>query len=213
MGPRSARTKTAGLSVRRAGPGRDGPGAEPQSEVRGDSKFATPLLHRKINYQGVTGNEEAAVNLAEGLRVECGHGLVIVHFATAIQNLQLAVCNGKADLGAILVEYRGGHFPDCSVEAATRRVGSDPVRHRPDPPFFLDMKASIPIVEAVELRLPLRLTLIASSHQPELKGSVQRGIAYTTAPSVSDCPNMVIDNNKQMGSNNFIFILRLQRYC
>jgi hypothetical protein len=24
---------------------------------------------------------------------------------------------------------------------------------------------------------------------------------------------MVIDNNKQMGSNNFIFILRLQRYC
>src|ERR1700680_2781644 len=70
----------------------------------------------QINYQGPTGHEEAAVNVAEGLRVECGHGLVIVHSATAIQNLQLAVCNGKADLGAILVEYSGGHFPDCSVE-------------------------------------------------------------------------------------------------
>jgi hypothetical protein len=63
------------------------------------------------------------VNVAEGLREECGNGLVIVHSATAIQNLQLAVCNGKADLGAILVEYSGAHFPDCSVEAATRRVG------------------------------------------------------------------------------------------
>ena len=58
----------------------------------------------QINYQGPTGHEEAVVNVAEGLRVECGHGLVIIHSATAIQNLQLAVCNGKADLGAILVE-------------------------------------------------------------------------------------------------------------
>ena len=63
------------------------------------------------------------MNVAEGLRVECGHGFVIVRSATAIQNLQLDVCNGKADLGAILVEYSGGHFPDCSVEAATRHVG------------------------------------------------------------------------------------------
>jgi hypothetical protein len=39
------------------------------------------------------------------------------------------------------------------------------------------------------------------------------GIAYTTAPGVSDCPNLVIDNNKQKGSNNFIFILRFQKYC
>ena len=72
---------------------------------------------------GPTGHEEAAVNVAEGLRAECGHGLVIVHSATAIQNLQLAVCNGKADLGAILVGDSGGHFRDCSAEAATRHVG------------------------------------------------------------------------------------------
>jgi hypothetical protein len=74
------------------------------------------------------------VNVAEGLRVECGHAFVIVHSATAIQNLQLAV--------------------------------------------FPDMKGSIPIVEAGELRLPLRLTLLASSHQRELKGSVQRHSVY-----------------------------------
>jgi hypothetical protein len=35
------------------------------------------------------------VNVAEGLRVECGNGLVIVHSATAIQNLQLAFVMGK----------------------------------------------------------------------------------------------------------------------
>ena len=74
------------------------------------------------------------MNVAEGLRVECVHGLVIVHSATAIQNLQLAV--------------------------------------------FPDMKGSIAIVEAGELRLPLRLTLLASSHQRELKGSVQRHSVY-----------------------------------
>jgi len=45
----------------------------------------------QINYQGATGHEEAAVNVAEALRVDCVHELVIDYSAGAIQNLQLAI--------------------------------------------------------------------------------------------------------------------------
>ena len=70
------------------------------------------------------------------------------------------------------------------------------------------------MVEAVELRLPLRLTLIPSSHQRELKGSVQRHGVYNRSQRkrLSEHGHIVIDKNKQKGSNHFIVILRLQRY-
>ena len=72
------------------------PGQNRKCEVIPNSRFR--FFTAKVNHQGPTGHEEAAVNVAEGLRVECGHELVIVH--------------------------------------STGTLGSDPVRHWPDPPFF-----------------------------------------------------------------------------
>src|SRR6267143_2479880 len=73
-------------NVRRGGPGRDGPCAEPESGIVRRFRTHDFVRSLQLHNQSSTGHEHAAVNVAEGLRVECGHVLAVVD-SGASQNL------------------------------------------------------------------------------------------------------------------------------
>src|SRR5208337_2580112 len=102
------------------------------------------------------------------------HILANDNFATPVQNPQLAIGNGKADLRAILVEWSRGQLPHGPVEAAPRDVRVQPGQAHARPTVFPEVESAISIVEAIELNRSLRRALIAPSHERELVSSAHR---------------------------------------